>query len=58
MAVWRAAIERFEGGRSAADRWLHKEAKGLGLQRPIDVMEDDPQPVLDLIGRLDRGVGT
>lgn len=58
IAVWRAAIELFEGDRSAADRWLHKEAMGLGWKRPIDVMEDDPQQVIDLIGRIDRGVYT
>lgn len=57
-AVWRAATELFEGDRTAAERWLHKEAVGLGGRRPIDVMETDPQQVLDLIGRLEHGVFT
>lgn len=56
IAVWRAAIELFEGDRKAADHWLHKAAKGLGGKRPIDVMEDDHQQVIDLIGRIERGV--
>ncbi|MDL0433928.1 DUF2384 domain-containing protein [Marinobacter sp. TBZ242] len=56
--AWRAAIELFEGNRAAADHWLHQEAVGLGGRRPIDVMETDPQQVLDLIGRLEHGVFT
>ncbi|CAM3965646.1 antitoxin Xre/MbcA/ParS toxin-binding domain-containing protein [Vreelandella rituensis] len=58
IVVWRAAIDLFGGDRSAADRWLHHEAMGLGWKRPIDVMQDDPQQVLDLIGRIDHGVYT
>ncbi|WP_309485738.1 BPSL0761 family protein [Halomonas sp. DQ26W] len=58
IAVWRAAIDLFGGDRTAADRWLHHEAMGLGWKRPIDVMQDDPQQVLDLIGRIDHGVYT
>jgi len=56
--VQRAAIELFEGNRVAAGHWLHQEAVGLGGMRPIDVMERDPQQVLDLIGRLEHGVFT
>ena len=55
--VWQSAIDLFEGDRDAAERWLHREAKGLGGKRPIDVMQEDPQQVLDLIGRLEHGVG-
>ncbi|WP_304525746.1 antitoxin Xre/MbcA/ParS toxin-binding domain-containing protein [Halomonas sp. I5-271120] len=58
IAVWRAAIELFEGNRAAAERWLYSEVKGLGWKRPIDVMREDPHQVLDLIGRLERGVHT
>lgn len=58
IAVWRAAIELFEGDRTAADRWLHHEAIGLGWKRPIDVMQADPQQVLDLIARIEHGVYT
>ncbi|WP_417691346.1 antitoxin Xre/MbcA/ParS toxin-binding domain-containing protein [Pseudidiomarina sp.] len=53
--VWRAALELFEGDRAAAVRWLHREAKGLGGKRPVDVMQEEPQQVLDLIGRLEHG---
>ncbi|MGP9647476.1 antitoxin Xre/MbcA/ParS toxin-binding domain-containing protein [Halomonas sp. AOP42-C2-23] len=35
--------------------WFHNEAIGLDWQRPIDVMEEDAQQVLDLITRMDRG---
>lgn len=58
VEVWRAAIAMFDGDRSAARNWLHQEAMGLGWRRPIDVMERDPQQVLDLITRIDRGVYT
>lgn len=56
-AVWRAATGLFEGDRAAAERWLYREAKGLGSKRSIDVMQEDPQQVLDLFGRLEYGVG-
>lgn len=55
--VWRAVTELFEGDQAAAERWLHREAKGLGGKCPIDVMQEDPKQVLDLIGRLEHGVG-
>lgn len=58
VAVWRAAIGLFEGDRTAADRWLHHEAMGLGWRRPIDVMQANPQQVLDLIARIEHGVYT
>jgi putative toxin-antitoxin system antitoxin component (TIGR02293 family) len=58
LAIWRAAIALFDGDRTAADKWLHSEAIGLGWQRPIDVMQVDSQQVLDLITRIDRGVYT
>ncbi|WP_249976768.1 antitoxin Xre/MbcA/ParS toxin-binding domain-containing protein [Vreelandella olivaria] len=58
IAIWRSALELFGGDRSAADQWLHNEAMGLGWKRPIDVMQDDAQQVLDLITRIDRGVYT
>ncbi|HEB06604.1 hypothetical protein LCGC14_0317290 [marine sediment metagenome] len=56
--IWRAAVELFGGNQSAADQWLHSEAMGLGWKRPIDVMQEDTQKVLDLITRIDRGVYT
>ncbi|MGO2148569.1 antitoxin Xre/MbcA/ParS toxin-binding domain-containing protein [Halomonas sp.] len=56
--VWRAAIKLFEGDRTEADRWLHYEVIALGWKRPIDVMQEDPQQVLDLIARIEHGVYT
>lgn len=58
MGVRRAAVELFGGDQTAADQWLHSEAMGLGWKRPIDVMQEDAQQVLDLITRIDRGVYT
>lgn len=58
IEVWRAAIKLFEGDRTEADRWLHHEALGLGWKCPIDVMQEDPQKVLDLIARIEHGVYT
>ena len=56
--VWRATIAMFGGDRSAAEAWLHQESMGLGWRRPIDVMEQEAQQVLDLIVRIDHGVHT
>lgn len=58
IAIWRAAIELFGGDRTAADKWLHSEALALDWKRPIDVMQEDAQQVMDLIIRMDRGVYT
>tara|TARA_R110000850_G_scaffold253599_2_gene378803 strand:- start:744 stop:1232 length:489 start_codon:yes stop_codon:yes gene_type:complete len=58
VAIWRAAIELFGGDRTAADKWLHSEALALGWKRPIDVIQEDAQQVMDLITRIDRGVYT
>jgi len=48
----------FGGDRSAAEAWLHQESMGLGWRRPIDVMEQEAQQVLDLIVRIDHGIYT
>lgn len=58
IAIWRAAIALFGWDRTEADKWLHSEAIALGWRRPIDVMQEDAQQVLDLITRIDRGVYT
>ncbi|WP_457943740.1 antitoxin Xre/MbcA/ParS toxin-binding domain-containing protein [Vreelandella alkaliphila] len=58
VIVWRAAINLFGGDRSAADEWLHKEAMGLDWRRPIDVVKEDAQQVLDLITQIEWGVYT
>lgn len=56
ITVWRTAIDLCGGNRTVADRWLHQEALALDGRRPINVMRDDPQQVLDLIVRLKYGV--
>ncbi|MBR9923400.1 MAG: DUF2384 domain-containing protein [Gammaproteobacteria bacterium] len=56
--IWIEAVELFGGDQTAANQWLHSEAMGLDWQRPIDIMEEDAQQVLDLITRMDRGVYT
>lgn len=56
--IWRATLELFGDDQTAANQWLHSEAMGLGWKRPIDVMQEDAQQVLDLITRIDRGVYT
>ncbi len=58
VAIWRAAIELFGGDRTAADKWLHSEALALDWKRPIDVMQEDAQQVMDLITRIKWGVYT
>ena len=58
VEVWRAAIALFGGDRSAASAWLQQEAMGLDWRRPIDVMQEDPQQVLELMTRIDHGVYT
>lgn len=58
VEVWRAAIAMFGGDRAAAETWLNQGAMGLGWLRPVDVMEQDPQRVLDLVTRIDHGIYT
>lgn len=53
-----AAIELFEGDTEKALEWLKKPARGLALQRPIEMAATSAQSVevLDHIGRLEQGV--
>ena len=57
-AVLSAATELFEGNIDAANNWLKSSARGLGNNRPIDMLGTtaETEAVLDLIGRLEHGV--
>jgi putative toxin-antitoxin system antitoxin component (TIGR02293 family) len=48
----------FEDGVSAATKWMCSPVRGLGSRRPIDMLctRVETNAVLDLIGRLERGV--
>tara|TARA_R110002167_G_scaffold4222_4_gene19809 strand:- start:4033 stop:4479 length:447 start_codon:yes stop_codon:yes gene_type:complete len=56
--VSNAAIALFEGDKSAARRWLMNPVRGLGGERPVDMLATtaETEAVLDLIGRLEQGV--
>jgi putative toxin-antitoxin system antitoxin component (TIGR02293 family) len=49
-----AAIQLF-GNKGPAVTWLYQPVRALGYKRPVDV---DIEEALDLIGRLEQGVGT
>lgn len=56
--VFSAACDLFEGDEQGARRWINQPVKGLGGARPVDMMTTSAETtaVLDLIGRLERGV--
>jgi putative toxin-antitoxin system antitoxin component (TIGR02293 family) len=58
MAVFGQALSLFEDGVSAATKWMCSPVRGLGSRRPIDILctRVETNAVLDLIGRLERGV--
>lgn len=58
--VYQAALALWRGDTEAAQRWLSSPVKGLGFQRPIDMLHTmvGTQQVLDLMGRLRHGVVT
>lgn len=53
-----AAIELFEEDLRQAQQWLGSSLHGLGGRRPLDMLQTsaETRAVLDLIGRLERGV--
>lgn len=57
--VLSAAIELFEGELCAARQWIKSPARVLTSRAPLDMMGTrvETQAVLDLIGRLEHGVG-
>lgn len=56
--VFERAAELFEGDAAAARRWLTEPVRGLGQRIPLELSRTQvgAQLVLDLIGRLERGV--
>ena len=56
--VFTAAIELFEGNKSKAQLWMKKPVRGLGGQRPIEMIGTtaESETVLDLINRLEHGI--
>ncbi len=57
-AVYKAALDLFEGDTNATRRWLVEPVRGLGNHRPLEMLATsaEAQAVLDLIGRLEHGV--
>ncbi len=56
--VYDAAIQLFEGDAEAAIHWMRNPVRGLGGERPIDMLTTSAEAgaVLDLIGQLEHGV--
>ena len=59
-AIYRAALELFEGDKDAAKDWLKRPAKALGGESPFTQLDTQAgaDNVRDLIGRLEHGVFT
>lgn len=57
-AVYKAALDLFEGDAEATRRWLAEPVRGLGNYQPLEMLATsaEAQAVLDLIGRLEHGV--
>ncbi|RMV73159.1 putative toxin-antitoxin system antitoxin component [Pseudomonas coronafaciens pv. atropurpurea] len=57
-AVYKAALDLFEGDTEATRLWLANPVHGLGNSRPLEMLATsaETQAVLDLIGRLEHGV--
>jgi putative toxin-antitoxin system antitoxin component (TIGR02293 family) len=57
-AVYKAALDLFEGDAPATRRWLANPVYGLGNRQPLEMLTTsaEAQAVLDLIGRLEHGV--
>ncbi|WP_448125351.1 type II RES/Xre toxin-antitoxin system antitoxin [Pseudomonas veronii] len=58
IAVFQETLTLFEGDVSAAKEWLTSPVRGLGSKRPLEMLGTrvEANAVLDLIGRLERGV--
>jgi putative toxin-antitoxin system antitoxin component (TIGR02293 family) len=53
-----ACIDLFEGSKDDALIWLQSDIKGLGDNRPVDLISTSAgcDAVIDMIGRLEHGV--
>lgn len=58
IAVFEEALSLFEDDAAAAKEWMRSPVRGLGSRCPIDMLGTrvEMKAVLDLIGRLERGV--
>ena len=58
ITVFQETLTLFEGDVSAAKEWLTSPVRGLGSKRPLVMLGTrvETNAVLDLIGRLERGV--
>ena len=58
ITVFQETLTLFEGDVSAAKEWLTSPVRGLGSKRPLEMLGTrvEANAVLDLIGRLERGV--
>ena len=59
-AVYRSALQLFEGDAAAARRWLDEPANAIGGNTPLHHLDTEAgaDEVQDLIGRLEHGVYT
>jgi putative toxin-antitoxin system antitoxin component (TIGR02293 family) len=59
-AVYRAALQLFEGDEAAARDWLRQPARALAGNTPLEQLDTEAGAgaVQDLIGRLEHGVYT
>jgi putative toxin-antitoxin system antitoxin component (TIGR02293 family) len=57
-AVFKIAVELFEGDRERARRWILNPAQSLGGRRPVEMVTTTvgTKAVLDLVGQLEHGV--
>jgi putative toxin-antitoxin system antitoxin component (TIGR02293 family) len=58
VALFDEALSLFENDNAATAKWISSPVRGLGSKRPIDMLGTrvETKAVLDLIGRLERGV--
>ncbi|WP_448118184.1 type II RES/Xre toxin-antitoxin system antitoxin [Pseudomonas serbica] len=58
VTVFEEALSLFENDVATATEWMNSPDRGLGSRRPMDMLGTrvETKAVLDLIGRLERGV--
>lgn len=58
IAVYEEALSLFEGDFTATRIWMDSPVRGLGQKKPLGMLgaRVEANAVLDLIGRLERGV--
>jgi putative toxin-antitoxin system antitoxin component (TIGR02293 family) len=60
VAVFEKPLSLFENDKAAVTEWMSSTVRGMGLNRPLDMLRArvETKAVLDLIGRLERGLPT